>query len=110
MRKMWRLFGANVFEKFVNVQERPSAAAELATILRHNLELLGDPAGSLRARDVAEIELEALRVEVLEAHETIATLVEELNLSRMWAEHLEGRLADYEDDKVVPLRRGRPRP
>lgn len=106
MRNMWRLFDANIFEKLGNVQERASAAAELAAILRHNLELLGDPASPLRTREVVEIELDALRAEVLEAHETIATLVEELNLLRMWAEYLEGRLADYEDGKVVPLRRG----
>ncbi len=103
---MWRLFDVKSFEKLGNVRGRTSEASELAAILRHNLELLGDSGGPPRARYVAEVELEALRVEVMEAHETIATLVEELNLSRMWAEYLEGRLADYEDDKVVPLRRG----
>jgi hypothetical protein len=97
MRKMWRLFDAKVFERLGDVRGRTSEAAELAAILRHNLELLGDAAGPLRERHVAEIELAALRVELLEAYETVASLVSDLEFERARVAYLEERLADVED-------------
>ncbi len=110
MRKVCRLFEAKIFERFGGPRTKISKATEFATIARRNVELLRDLVDVLRARDASKIELEALRVEVLEAHETVATLVEELNHSRMWAEYLEERLSDYEEGKVVPFRRERHRP
>lgn len=105
MIKVSRLFDGKIFDKLGGPRRKNSKATEFATIGRRNLELLRNLVDVLRARDVAKIELEALRVEVLEAHETVATLVDELNHSRMWAEYLEERLASYEDGNVVPLRR-----
>ncbi|MGF3027378.1 hypothetical protein ACQVP2_31790 [Methylobacterium aquaticum] len=94
---MWRLFDAKIFERLGDIRGKNSEAAELAAILRHNLELLGDSAGPLRERHVAEIELEVLRVELLEIYETVASLVVDLEFERARVSYLEERLAEFED-------------
>ena len=81
-------------------------AERLAAVMQHNLKLLG-PAGSSRTRDVAEVELEALRVEMLEAYETVASLVADLEFERARVAYLEKRLASFEDD-IEAARRSRP--
>jgi hypothetical protein len=78
-------------------------AEHLAAVMRHNLELLDEPAGLSRQRDLAaEVELDAVKTELTEAYATIAALLDDLELSRMRAEDLELRLAEYEDGTVAP--------
>ena len=81
-------------------------AEQLAAVMEHNLKLLG-AAGSSRTRDIAEVELETLRVELLEAEATIASLVADLDNERAHASYLEERLAEFEDAAEV-TRRSRP--
>lgn len=81
-------------------------AEQLAAVMQHNLKLLG-AAGSSRTRDIAEVELETLRVELLEAEATIASLVADLDNERAHASYLEERLAEFED-AVEAARRSRP--
>lgn len=81
-------------------------AERLAAVMQHNLKLLR-PAGLPRTRDVAEVELEALRVKLLEAYETVASLVADLEFERSRVSYLEERLASFEDD-TEDARRSRP--
>lgn len=81
-------------------------AVRLAAIMQHNLKLLG-PAGPSRTRDVAEVDLDALHVEMLEAYETVASLVADLEFERARVTYLEERLAEFED-AAEAARRARP--
>lgn len=92
--KKWVLFGVGGRLPYPGSPE----AERLTAVLRHNLDLLGEQAGSTSRRDLAtELELDAVRTELTEAYATIVTLADDLELARMRVEDLELRLAEYED-------------
>lgn len=97
MMKAWPPFGLKVFERAGVVRTRLQRPEDHTTVMRHNLEVVRGLVDVLRARASTQIELEALRVEVLEAEATIASLVTDLEHERAYASHLEKRLAEFED-------------
>jgi chromosome segregation ATPase len=89
------------------VRSNARSTAAHATIVRNNLEVLRNLVNVLRARDRTQIELEALRAELLEAETTIASLVADLEHERAHVAYLEERLAEFED-AAEAARRSRP--
>lgn len=92
-----RSFVTTIFESLSSIRVRARSTAAHATIVRHNLEVLRDLMDVLRVRDRTQLELEALRVELLEAETSIASLVIDLENERAHASYLKERLAEFED-------------
>lgn len=95
--KLRHLFDMMTFKKLIAIRSGGQGTAAHATIMRHNLELLRDLVDALQMCDRTQIELEELRVEVLEAGATIASLVVDLEHERAHVAYLEERLAEFED-------------
>ncbi|BCM86476.1 hypothetical protein mvi_49370 [Methylobacterium indicum] len=104
---MWRLFDTWIFGRLGEFRERIFNDTELTTIASGNLELLQDLVDALRKREGNRVELEALRAELLEAYESVASLVVDLEFERARASYLEERVAEFEDD-IVGARRAHP--
>lgn len=107
MRKMWRLFDTWIFERLGELRERLFNDTELTTVARDNLELLQDLVDAFRKREGNRVDLEVLRAELLEAYESVASLVVDLEFERARASYLEERVAEFEDE-IVCARRGYP--
>jgi cell division protein FtsL len=97
----------NVFDGLGVVRSRAQRAEAHATIMHHNRAVIQELVDILRERNRTQIELEALRIELLEAETTIASLVSDLENERAHVVYLADRIAEFEDADEA-ARRSRP--